>query len=158
MRSKMPSTLANMAGKKNELGPTGLTVGENVKRFRLAHGWEVPELAERLHVAGRTIPALGIRRIEAGERRVDVDDLVALAFVLQVDVPTMLLPQTLTKADTVELTGASYPSGGALSAGSAWAWLRAELMSWGGPDTQQGERFQQLGWPRWDRRFRSDDA
>lgn len=155
----MMPRLSGMAGKKNELGPTGITVGENVKRFRLAHAWEVPELSSRLTTAGRPIPPLGIRRIEAGERRVDVDDLVALARVLWVDVPTLLLPQTLSQGDAVALTGAErYGSGGEVAAGSAWGWLRAERMAWGGADGDEAMRFQELSWPRWDRRYLDGNA
>lgn len=50
------------------------------------------ELAERLVQIGRPIPALGLRRIEAGERRVDADDLVALAIAFGVSPLTLLLP------------------------------------------------------------------
>jgi hypothetical protein len=50
------------------------------------------ELSERLSAAGRPIPVLGLRRIERGERRVDVDDLVALAVVFGVSPERLLRP------------------------------------------------------------------
>ena len=37
------------------------------------------QLSRKLKEAGRAIPELGLRRIEDGDRRVDVDDLAALA-------------------------------------------------------------------------------
>lgn len=50
------------------------------------------ELSERLTSLGRPIPVLGLRRIERGERRVDVDDLVALGRALGVPPLLLLLP------------------------------------------------------------------
>ncbi|WP_205754732.1 helix-turn-helix domain-containing protein [Pseudarthrobacter sp. NamE5] len=79
-----------MSDKKNPLGPTGETVRRNFVRLR--GGMQYKELAERLAKIGRPIPALGLRRIEAGERRVDADDLVALAVAFDVSPLTLLLP------------------------------------------------------------------
>jgi transcriptional regulator with XRE-family HTH domain len=56
----------------------------NVKHLRQARGLTYKELAEQLGHAGRPIPVLGLARLERGERRVDVDDLVALARALGV--------------------------------------------------------------------------
>lgn len=50
------------------------------------------ELSRRLEALGRPIPPLGLRRMEAGERRADVDDLMALALVLGVSPLALLLP------------------------------------------------------------------
>ncbi|WP_018762412.1 helix-turn-helix domain-containing protein [Arthrobacter sp. 135MFCol5.1] len=79
-----------MSDKKNPLGPTGEIVRKNV--IRLRGGMQYKELAERLVQIGRPIPALGLRRIEAGERRVDADDLVALAVAFGVSPLSLLLP------------------------------------------------------------------
>lgn len=100
---------------KTTLGPTGETVRENVKRLRETQKLTYVELAERLAGVGRTIPVLGLRRIEKGERRVDADDLVALAVVLGVNPSALLLPYAA--AGDAELTGA-----GTVSARQAWAW------------------------------------
>jgi transcriptional regulator with XRE-family HTH domain len=78
--------------KKVPLGPTGLQVQHNVKRLREAKGLTYTELSARLSALGRPIPVLGLRRIEAGERRVDADDLIALARVLGVPPVLLLLP------------------------------------------------------------------
>lgn len=80
-----------MAAKKIDLGGTGETVKENVKRLR--GGMQYKELSERLAELGRPIPPLGLRRIEAGERRVDVDDLMALAVAFDVSPLALLLPR-----------------------------------------------------------------
>jgi|SRR4051794_7697641 transcriptional regulator with XRE-family HTH domain len=50
------------------------------------------ELADRLKAIGRPIPTLGLSRIEAGTRRVDADDLVALAVALGVNPSRLLMP------------------------------------------------------------------
>src|SRR5947207_14726355 len=71
-----------------DLGSIGRRVAENVKSAR----GRIPlrELAGRLKAVGRTILASGLVKIEQGKRRVDVDDLVALALALGVT-PTELL-------------------------------------------------------------------
>lgn len=64
---------------KNPLGPAGHNVRRNVRRLREERRWPYTELSERLAQEGRMIPVLGLSRLERGERRVDADDLVALA-------------------------------------------------------------------------------
>lgn len=82
----------NMAGKKNELGPIGEAAAENIKRLREEMRMSYAEMSRHLEELGRAIPPLGLRRIEEGERRIDADDLVALAIVLQVSPLAILLP------------------------------------------------------------------
>jgi transcriptional regulator with XRE-family HTH domain len=65
-------------------------VAENIRRLRAMRVMTYVALSRRLAVIGRPIPVLGLRRIEQGERRVDADDLVALAEVLGVE-PVQLL-------------------------------------------------------------------
>ncbi|MCP9990022.1 helix-turn-helix transcriptional regulator [Streptomyces albogriseolus] len=48
-------------------------------------------MAERLTALGRRISQSGVTRLETGQRRIDVDDLTALASVLGVR-PARLLP------------------------------------------------------------------
>lgn len=92
-----------MAAKKIDLGGTGETVKENVKRLR--GGMQYKELSERLSKVGRPIPPLGLRRIEAGERRVDVDDLMALAVVFDVSPLALLLPENGSRDLARMMTG-----------------------------------------------------
>lgn len=75
---------------KNPLGPVGDQLRANIRTIREAHGFTYQWMADRLAEIGRPIPTLGLSRIENGERRVDADDLVALAQVLQVAVPDIL--------------------------------------------------------------------
>lgn len=70
------------------LGSVGQRVAKEVARLR--GRTTVRELSARLAKLGRPILPSGITKIEQGKRRVDVDDLVALAVALQVT-PTRLL-------------------------------------------------------------------
>jgi transcriptional regulator with XRE-family HTH domain len=73
------------------LGPAGEVLRENLKRIRKdERRLTFAELSKRLGALGRPIPVLGLRRIELGERRVDVDDLLALADALGI-APVLLL-------------------------------------------------------------------
>ncbi|WP_155850191.1 helix-turn-helix transcriptional regulator [Arthrobacter sp. Br18] len=92
-----------MAEKKIALSGTGETVRRNVKRLR--GGMQYKELAERLAYLGRPIPTLGLRRIEAGERRVDVDDLAALSIVFGVSPLTLLMPEDGSRFTSSFVTG-----------------------------------------------------
>lgn len=79
-------------------------------------------LSERLEQLGRPIAVLGLRRIEAGERRVDVDDLVALALAFDVGPATLLLPREETH-DPVAMTGKGDT---AMGWQAAWRWSVGE--------------------------------
>lgn len=127
---------------------TGQHVSANVARLRKARGWSTYVLAQKLSEAGRPIPQSGISRIESGIRRVDVDDLTALAAVFGVSPSALLLP--LSREGTFEVTGA-----GTVSADIAWDWMdghrplvipagddgtvRLEYMLWSRPRRQDGE-------------------
>jgi transcriptional regulator with XRE-family HTH domain len=67
-----------------------------------------------------------ISKIERGERRIDVDDLVAFALALNVSPLTLLLPPT-ADGEPVDLTE-SYT----LAASTAWSWAegRQTAMDW----------------------------
>ncbi|MFD6860540.1 helix-turn-helix domain-containing protein [Rhodococcus sp. NPDC060090] len=102
-----------MAEKKNPLGPIGEIARQNVSRLREAQRLTYAELSRQLDDLGRPIAQLGLRRIEAGERRIDVDDLVALAVVLKVSPLALILP-----TDSSALT----PDGPEYRARDIWEW------------------------------------
>jgi transcriptional regulator with XRE-family HTH domain len=112
---------ADMAGKKSDLGPIGINVTHAVRRCREARGLGYAELSRQLALVGREIPPLGLRRIESGERRVDVDDLVALAAALGVSPITLLMPADADPATPVAVTGVD----GEVPAERLWNWLTA---------------------------------
>lgn len=123
--------------KKNPLGPTGDQVRANVERIRESRGLTKKELSDRVAELGRTIPPLGVSRIEAGTRRVDADDLVALAAALNVSPLSLLLPADEGRDPYISLTDRV-----AVTLSRAWRWARGEsaLPSTPGedaPDEQQ---------------------
>lgn len=88
---------------KSIVGPTGETVRANVRRLR--GGMQYKELAEKLAAVGRPIPALGLRKIESGGRRVDADDLMALAVVFGVSPLALLLPEDGQRLNSSLMSG-----------------------------------------------------
>lgn len=107
---------ADRRHRPGNLGPTGLMVASNLARIREGQGISTTQLAARLKEAGRPIAATSITKIEKGTRRVDADDLVALAVVLGVTPLTLLLPPVADQSP-VEITAA-----GTLTARRAWRW------------------------------------
>ncbi|MFG2759475.1 helix-turn-helix domain-containing protein [Streptomyces wuyuanensis] len=107
--------------KKNPLGPTGNQVRTNVERVRETRGLTKKQLADRVAELGRPIPPLGISRIEAGTRRVDADDLVALAVALNVSPLALLLPADEGPDPYISLTDRV-----AVTLSRAWKWARGE--------------------------------
>ncbi|MGO9079900.1 MAG: helix-turn-helix domain-containing protein [Streptosporangiaceae bacterium] len=65
----------------------------NLEHRRRVSGLTYKEVSDRSREIGRPIPALGLSRIEKGNRRVDVDDLVALAIVLESSPVELLEPR-----------------------------------------------------------------
>lgn len=114
--------LESMVGVKSELGVTAAAVADAVRRHRERVGWGYARLSRELTRLGRDIPSLGLSRIEAGERRVDCDDLTALAVAFGVSPISLLMP-TASNGDEdadalVQLTGTDRIPGS-----RAWSWL-----------------------------------
>lgn len=103
-----------------DIGPTGKTVAANVKRLREAKNLTFAKLAEAISDNGRDMKPLALRRIEALARRVDVDDLFALAVALDVTPLTLLLPDSGDRAEPVKISG--IPSDREVSANVVWLW------------------------------------
>jgi transcriptional regulator with XRE-family HTH domain len=120
--------MAKDTTQKNPLGPTGHQVAENMKRLRGTMTYR--ELSDRLDQLGRPIPVLGLSRIENGARRVDADDLVALAVALNVSPAALLMPAEHWPGmnEVIALTPARSASWGA-----AWRWANGEQPLTGEP-------------------------
>lgn len=88
-----------------ELGPTGIAFAENMKRLRVAQGLSLRELADVLKENRHVIAHSGLSKIENKTRRVDVDDLMAIAVALGVPPLALLLPIARSPYDNVELSG-----------------------------------------------------
>jgi 8-oxo-dGTP diphosphatase len=76
------------------LGPIGRYTIANLEHLRRIRGFTYREVSDRLAQIGRPIPTLGLSRIEKGNRRVDVDDLIALAVVLECSPVDLLQPRS----------------------------------------------------------------
>lgn len=117
---KLPVMSTQPRPKTQISDPTGKTVAENVRRIRDdVRGWSTYELSRKLSDAGRPIAPSALAKVERGERRVDVGDLMALAVALEVNPSALLFPPTI-KGD-VEITG-----GGRIAAGIVWEWAEGE--------------------------------
>ena len=119
-----------MATRELEKGPVGARVGENLRALREARRLSAYDLAKRLREIGRPILPSGISKTESGTRRVDVDDLVALAVALDTTPNQLLFGPHADDQDlpvTARLT---------VRAVDAWAWAVGDepfpLDLWGG--------------------------
>jgi len=140
-----------MTGKTSDFGPTGITVTHRVAQLR--GDMSYAELSRRLEKLGRPIPPLGLRRIEGGARRVDVDDLMALAAALGVSPVTLLMPDAANRDDMVEATAV-----GELRAENLFYWA----MSLGHWDPDAGDlkwfEFISRAQPEFERRRQAEVA
>lgn len=87
-------------------GPLSAFVAENVKRIRTERRIKQTELAEALERLGRPIGRVGLQRLERGERKVDLDDLVALSRAF--DIPPVALIFPIGRAEVTELAPGEY--------------------------------------------------
>ncbi|MER5822777.1 helix-turn-helix transcriptional regulator [Streptomyces mirabilis] len=123
MEEATPETEAPTTGRPrraNDLGPTGTRVAENVKALRESLPLTTEQLAERVTGYGRPMRANTITKIEKMQRRVDVDDLVALALALETRPTALLLPHTIA-IDEFQIT-----EGKTDTAYHAWRWMDGE--------------------------------
>ncbi|MEV0616170.1 helix-turn-helix transcriptional regulator [Nonomuraea sp. NPDC050404] len=103
-------------------GPIGKRIARNVAELRAARGLSLREMSERMGKLGRPTLSTGIMKIEDGTRRVDVDDLVALALALDVTPNRLLLPPEAGTDKGVDLT----PAVTAPTEDAAWRWAVGE--------------------------------
>ncbi len=103
-----------------ERGPVARAVAENVRAIRDRRRLSQQQLAAELGRLGRPMQASAVAKIESGDRRVDVDDLAALAVALNVPVARLLLPD-VSEDEPVEVT-----PGRAVPMWSAWQWATGE--------------------------------
>jgi transcriptional regulator with XRE-family HTH domain len=113
-----------MATRRVEIGPTGETVRANVARVRKRQGLTLRDAADRLTDIGHPMAHNTVSEIERGARRVDVDDLMALAAALDVSPATLLMPATTREEWDTALEATGQPEG--VTAQQLWAWLTAK--------------------------------
>lgn len=85
------------------LGEIGRNVIKNIRELMQARSMSLRMLSERLGEIGRPILVSGLHRMINGQRRVDADDLVALAIALGVNPNALLLPLRAGREDVIEL-------------------------------------------------------
>jgi hypothetical protein len=107
-----------MAQEDTRVGPAGTALARNIARVREAQRLSYPALSRELAKAGRPIPELGLRRIEKGERRVDFDDLLAIAYVLEVCPVDLMVSNEATDEEPYPVTPAKE-----FHAGSVRDWI-----------------------------------
>lgn len=103
-------------------------VAENIADRRNHLGLSIAELSRRTHEAEHPLAALALRRIEAGERRIDVDDLTALAAILETTPAALLSPPEPEENGAHFLEETNALSGTpALTPFEALTWVNGEL-------------------------------
>jgi transcriptional regulator with XRE-family HTH domain len=105
-------------------GPIAPRVAANIRALREDRRLTLDDLSNRLYALGRPIQRSGLSKIESGDRRVDTDDLVALALALDVTPNRLLLPGRSETEAEVELTAGARPV--ALPWNLAWRWACGE--------------------------------
>jgi transcriptional regulator with XRE-family HTH domain len=117
--------VVNMGTHAVQRDATAETVSANVKRLRTGQNLGLRGLSKKLGEVGRPLGHSAVDQIEKGTRRVDVDDLMALALALDVSPITLLMPDMPGADDPakmVAVTGTDTK----VSAGRLWLWLRGE--------------------------------
>jgi transcriptional regulator with XRE-family HTH domain len=102
-----------MGTRKIEQGEIGRNVQAQVHHWREQKRLSIRQLSDRLGQVGRPILPTGISKIESGARRVDVDDLVALAIALEVNPlrllkPVPAVPEDLSEEDLSKAAEAAW--------------------------------------------------
>jgi hypothetical protein len=85
-----------MRADDSRVRPGGEVLAANIRRVRTAQRFGFAELSRNLTDIGRPIPELGLRRIESLERRVDIDELLALAYVFEVCPVDLMVSKEVT--------------------------------------------------------------
>lgn len=111
--------MANERQRGNDIGLSGVEVGRNVARLRSLRGMSLKALEAKLGELDRKISWSSISKLENGTRKVDADDLMALAVALDVSPLSLLLPNTPGPFDQVEATGLTT------TAADLWTWAVA---------------------------------
>ena len=76
----------------NPAGITNTHVANNIRTARQAIGMDLRTLSDGMAQAGRKLSPSGISKLEAGDRRVDVDDLTVIAYLLRTTPAALLTP------------------------------------------------------------------
>lgn len=117
-------------------GPIASNVVAAVRALRAERRWSYAELSAKMTEVGHPMGITSLQRLEVGRRRVDPDDLVALAIAFDVAPVTLLLPAT-TEGEIPLTESVKVP------AALAWGWVRAVQ-----PITDPGDSIAQANFQR----------
>lgn len=105
----------------NAKGPTSYVVAANIRTIRQSRGLDLAGLSSKLTDGGWPIPVAALSRLENGQRRIDVDDLMSLAIALEVSPLALLLPHN-GEIEGFDVTGSLDP----VAANVLWLWCLGE--------------------------------
>lgn len=134
-----------------ERGDVAQAVADNIRAVRERRGLTQQQLSQRLGELGRPMLASAVAKVEAGDRRVDVDDLSAFAVALNVSPARLLVPDVHEDDEVRMVPGLAVPGW------SAWAWangrhsLSTEQDDLNDPDVQRRELDFDQERPVWER-------
>lgn len=103
-------------------GPIGHNLIAALRELLEARGLSFNRASAALEELGRTLPPLAFSRTMKGERRIDVDELVALAVLLDVNPSALLFPRHVAPNDEIELTPKVHRA-----AGPVWGWADGKI-------------------------------
>lgn len=122
-------------------------VAANVARLRAEKRWSLRELSERLERGPGWIAFSVLRKVEATERVINVDELTALAAVFDVSPITLLMPDVPDDEGLqVHLTGTETTE---VSALLTWLQGRGPLAIESQQDEFEVEAFKRRALPSW---------
>jgi len=117
-----------------------MTTANRLRELRTQQNLTYAAVSARLDQLGHPTMPLAVRRMEEGDRAIDVDDLMALATVFGVAPVTLLLPDAPTPLEPVKVTGADHE----MHALEAHVWARGigvyggverrQFYAWANPD------------------------
>lgn len=119
-----------------DLGGVGDNVRIRIAALREGQNLSYAALARLLEEAGRPLGTLALRRIEAGARRVDVDDLVAIALVLGATPNSLMVDPRVAEDTSRELdfddehNNLKVTATEVTSFGAFWDWLDGHRPLW----------------------------
>lgn len=102
-------------------GPANDRVGTNLRRWRASQRITTLELARRMAGLGTPLGATAISKIETMGRRVDCDELVALAVATGCTPADLLMPEVVSPLDDLSEQVPLTPAL-SVSVADAWAW------------------------------------
>ncbi|TAJ46277.1 MAG: XRE family transcriptional regulator [Herbiconiux sp.] len=133
----------------NDIGPNGVRFGDRVRRIRQHLELTQDDLSRLMTTFGRPIPKASIGRIESGDRRVDVDDVMAFARAFDVSPLALLLPFPESPDEQVNLGGTT-----GTQAFVVWLWgagIEPLRLDTSNPDREASElgEFRERSRPWW---------